>query len=98
MSKQQEILKLVNDWLKFAEAKNAVIMAIAGTAIFNLIRLLITTELHIIADIYIAQLVICLTFSFLIALSSFVPITNYLFILPKDKTAESDNLLFWTSC
>lgn len=95
MSKQQEILELVNNWLKFAEAKNAVIMAIAGTAIFNLIKLLITTELHIIADIYIVQLVICLTFSFLIALSSFVPITNYLFILPKDKTSESDNLLFF---
>ncbi len=94
MSKQQEILSLINNWLKFAEAKNAVVIALTGTAIFNLIKI-ISTDLHIAALIYLIQLAICFLFSLLVALASFVPITDYLILLPKEKISKNDNLLFF---
>ena len=95
MSKQQEILDLVNNWLKFAEAKNAVVIALAGTALFNLLKVLSASDLHLATYIYLIQLVICLLFSLIVALASFVPITDYLVLLPKAKITDTDNLLFF---
>ena len=67
----REIFNTVSDWLKFAEAKNAAIMAIGG--IFLSAILSIPLEAHILFKAYAWSATIFLGVSAFIAICSFVP-------------------------
>jgi hypothetical protein len=94
----EEILQHVNGWLKFAEAKNAAIVAFDGTALFGMFTL-IKDFPWVLSNGYMAAYVLsfCVfsSLSLLIALASFLPQIK----LPKPKVAVpnpvSYNLLFY---
>lgn len=67
-----EAFKNVNDWLKFAEAKNAMLIGFNGVVIFG-IQGNATINFDTLLNIYISIAFILLVFSTVICLLSFVP-------------------------
>jgi hypothetical protein len=70
-----KVLSLVNEWLKFAEAKNAMLIAFNGASIYGIAKAL---ELDVIKNtkfffIYACIIIVILIFSTVICLLSFVP-------------------------
>jgi hypothetical protein len=90
---------LVNDWLKFAEAKNAVLVTLSGAAVFGLLgytssaqNLSLIWKIGIFAGIAL-QVIACL-----ISLASFLPKIKRSKILGAGKEScltNNDNLLFY---
>ena len=78
MNKEERLFKVfanVNDWLKFAEAKNAMLIAFNGASIFGLIRLM---EIETISKsefltYYLIFVITSLVFSAVNCLISFAP-------------------------
>ena len=93
-SRLWSIFKNVNSWLKYAEGKNAYILAFIGAEI-TLLKFL-NIQLNIWLVIGFVFLSIC----FLICLVSFFPKTVipgwlYYFVKSKQLPSEFDNLLFY---
>jgi len=90
------VFKNVNEWLRFAEAKNAMIIAFNGVVFFGVARLIKLDEIKDI-KILLIYLYICfifLGFSTLVAILSFVPQLKQ--IVPSmDFKSENDNYLFF---
>jgi hypothetical protein len=90
---------LVNDWLKFAEAKNAALVTLSGATVFGLLsytssaqNLSLTWKIGIFAGIAL-QIIACL-----VSLASFLPKISRLKILGtgrKTRLTDNDNLLFF---
>ena len=81
MSNEEKLLKVfgnVNDWLKFAEAKNAMLIAFNGASIVGTIRLfdIVTINNSIFLSNYVLFVNICLIFSTVNCLVSFAPRVN----------------------
>jgi hypothetical protein len=93
------VLALVNEWLRYAEAKNGVLTALAGASLAGVGNALATaTSLSRASKALGACTAICVGLSCLIALLSFVPRVNRRMLLPGRKgvsDAEKDNLLFF---
>jgi hypothetical protein len=92
------ILGMVNDWLKFAEAKNAVLVALSGAATGGILSYLSSNAdvaASLVVGLVAAQLVLLL--SLLVALVSFFPQTDLARWLTRndEPTDESDNLYFY---
>jgi len=70
-----QVFSNVNDWLKFAEAKNAMLIAFNGASIFGIVRLLNTDFVSNSSFIenYLLFVIICLIFSTVNCLISFAP-------------------------
>lgn len=87
----------VNDWLKFAEAKNAALVAADGAAGFAALAVLVSSEdkLKIWVSIYLYLFVFFVLCSAVVALFSIVPQTRILLAKPKEEQSETDNLLFY---
>ena len=90
------IFNNVNDLLKFAEAKNGVIIAFNGAVIFQLFEIIKDINS---SNIYFICLIVLIGFwilSFIIALISFFPIiNNTLFSRKNKRKANKDNLIFY---
>lgn len=95
MDELRETLESVNDWLKFAEAKNAVVVAASGFALWASLRLTVSTETGCYASMYFAVLSAFLLAGFVTALLSFLPILNYTWIAPKPGKLANGNLLYF---
>ncbi len=82
----------VNEWLKFAEAKNAVLVAFNGAALFAIIDLFTQDAFKsfplVIFFLYI--FLVCVLSGLIIAIISFFPTM-------KPKTSTPDNFLFYGS-
>ena len=93
------VLGLVNEWLRYAEAKNGALAAIAGAALAAVGNALATsTSLSSESKTLGACTAICVGLSCLIALFSFVPWVNRITLLTARKgvsDAKKDNLLFF---
>lgn len=91
-----EIFKNVNDWLKYAEAKNAMLVAFNGAAIFGLVQIH-DTDLIKNSEVLSYSLIGAiglLTVSLIIALISFSPQLRF---KPETGTAmqREKNLIFF---
>jgi len=85
----------INNWLKFAEAKNGAIIALNSALIFGVLKLNSTiTEQNIFRDYYISIVIFLLLISSIMALLSFIPRLSYPYI-KFDKPTEKDNLLYF---
>ncbi|QEA39335.1 hypothetical protein FGL86_09770 [Pistricoccus aurantiacus] len=88
-------MESVNDWLKFAEAKNAVVVAASGFALWASVRLILSNETGCYASAYFAILSVFLLGGFVTALLSFLPILNYRWIVPAPSRLANGNLLYF---
>lgn len=98
-AKLEYILGTVNDWLKFAEAKNAGLLVFAGAACLGLLSFIGATP-HLAAAWRLGLLsaITLLSLSCLICLLSFSPRVNRLRVVRSRKKvppADKDNLLFF---
>jgi len=91
----KDTLSKVNEWVKFAEAKNAANVAFCSAAVFALSRIILNyEELNSYIIIYLAFVIICLVLSLSISLLSFVPKLDAPW-LDIGKTDGSDNFLYF---
>lgn len=95
MDELRKTLEAVNDWLKFAEAKNAILVATSGFALWSSIRLIIWNEIGFYAGIYFAILSICLVGGFVTSLLSFLPVLNYQWIVPIPGKVANKNIIYF---
>lgn len=94
--KLKSIFENINDWLKFAEAKNGIIVAFNGSVILQIFQIIKGISSSGIYFLCLIILLIFWTLSFLIALISFYPRTKILFLLRRnEKISKQDNLLFY---
>jgi hypothetical protein len=95
--KLNQIFVNVNEWLKYSEAKNGVLLALNGAMLMGLIALLKDAS-----DPFEVSITWCLipsfTLSLVILLSSFLPIRDKFFNKKYDlreTTVDNTNLLFY---
>ncbi|PKL58854.1 MAG: hypothetical protein CVV34_00705 [Methanomicrobiales archaeon HGW-Methanomicrobiales-5] len=94
--KLKSIFANVNEWLKFAEAKNAVLVALDGGAVLGVLGLLKEqTKLPEWVTIYLWLFVIFNTIALTIALFSFLPQTKIPYFWMRSEPDSNDNLLFY---
>src|SRR5690554_7337941 len=67
------IFSNVNDWLKFAEAKSATLLAANGVVLFGILRLVKDLEMNAVTMLSLFIGCICFSISLILCLSSFVP-------------------------
>jgi hypothetical protein len=92
----QWVLAQVNDWLKFAEAKNGALVLLNGAAIVGAIQVATSAQsLNIFGMWYLISLCGLLSSGALVALFSFLPATEIPLLLPKEPPAPHDNLIFF---
>jgi len=91
----ETIFDNVNDWLKFAEAKSATLLAANGLVIFGLLRAVQSLNLEMLPKIAITTIFSLFAFSLLLCLSSFIPSLKLPFVENKKDINEKDNLLFF---
>jgi len=87
----------VNEWLKFAEAKNTVILAADAAAAFGAVTILLGKDnnLALWLYIYLHSFVSCVALSATAALLSIVPKTKMFFSGRYGEKRATDNLLFY---
>jgi hypothetical protein len=88
----------VNDWLKFAETKNAALIAANAAVSFASFSILVQnwSKLDTRLCWYLISLIICALSSATIALLAIIPRTSLLISISKEKPNDvTDNLLFY---
>jgi len=92
----KEILDLVNQWLKFAEAKNAALLAANCTIAFALSKSLQQFKsIPLYLNIYIYFAIALLFIAAALSLLSFIPRTHMPWISSTRKPSTEDNLVFY---
>lgn len=95
MDELRDTLESVNDWLKFAEAKNAVVVAASGFALWASLRLILSDETGGYVSAYFGILSVFLLGGFVTTLLSFLPILNYRWVVPTRGKLANHNLLYF---
>jgi len=93
--KLKDIFTIVNDWLKFAEAKSATLIAANAGLIFGIGRLISVFEIKGILLGYLLLTIVLCSLSLAICLISFIPDLNMPWENKPTGTNESDNLIFF---
>lgn len=70
------IFQMVNDWLKYAETKNSILLAFSGAAITAIITYIATAKLSFEIQIGLSMTLILLFISSILTSFSFLPKTN----------------------
>jgi len=95
-SELENILKLVVDWLKFAEAKNAALLTLNSAALFGVYRIVVFKED---LDTWVRAYLICtgllLLVSGAICLMSFFARLRTRYLFPTPNKPQSPNLYFF---
>lgn len=89
-------LKLVNDWLKFAEQKNTTLLVLNAGVIWGISRLstdIATAGLH--AQLFVWVGLLSIILSIYCCIASFLPILQIGFLKKSNKTHGNDNSLFF---
>lgn len=90
------ILSLVNNWLKFAESKNAALLAADTTLALGLLKMLQSNVLsNQFLILYISFSILILILSAIICLISFLPQLIIPWLATTHRPSETDNLLFY---
>jgi hypothetical protein len=89
-------LGLVNEWLRYAEAKNAVLVAANGATIVGVLQTAGSLDqLHLAWRIYLYNLVALAAVALLLGLTSFLPTVDFGRVMPKGAKKAGDNLFFF---
>lgn len=91
----QEIFKNTNDWLKFAEAKSAALMAGNGVLAFGVLRLLQNEDYGKVMVIYSFLAILQLALSFVISLTSFIPSLEMPWLFKNTSKVRNENLIYF---
>lgn len=91
------VFKNTVDFLKFAEAKNGVLIGFCGAAIFGLIKVVLDDHIKIgiAGTVYFYQLFVALTCALSLALMSFVPQTKIGWMFGRLSSANRNNVIFF---
>ncbi|MBU0538464.1 MAG: hypothetical protein KKF24_08580 [Gammaproteobacteria bacterium] len=95
MEALKDVLENVNGWLKFAEAKNAVLVTTSGVALWAGARLLVSDEIGCYLQAYLCFLIVFLGAALITGLLSFLPVLSYSIIVPKPYAVDNENLLYF---
>ena len=95
MDALENIHENVNNWLRFAEAKNGVLVTAAGFAFWGIVRISLTAEISVLEAAYLFQLCLGVLLALISGVLSFLPVTKYSFLIPSNEISESDNLLYF---
>jgi len=89
------VLQMVNDWLRFAEAKNGAVLAICGSTLGVLIGLMASVSFPSNALLgYVAACALLLAGSLAAALVSFIPITRLPTLYRRARATPPNTLFF----
>lgn len=92
----QLVLGFVNDWLRFAEAKNAALLAANSAIVFGLLRSLVSLQsLPAWVSIYLYVAIGAIGVSAALSMLSFVPRIRLPWIAATRRPSAEDNLLFY---
>lgn len=91
----RETLSDVNDWLKFAEAKNGALLAASGVGIWGCLRMMSLLGSACYVTIYLVVVALFFLCGFVISLLSFLPILHAGSKRRKLEQAEIRNLLYF---
>jgi len=91
----KDIFENVNNWLKFAEAKNATLVAGNGLLIFGVLKTIHDLKIDNYLLWYIYFCLALFSLSLVIALISFIPKIRIPTFLLNSDIETSDNLLFY---
>jgi hypothetical protein len=92
----QSIFCNVNDWLKYAEAKNAAFLAFLGAAIFCILQVIPEkSDMSLLILLYFGQLLIFFSAAVVVVLLSFTPIIRIPKLIGRQKEHTNENLLFY---
>ncbi len=91
--KLKDIFENVNNWLKFAEAKNALIIVLNGTLIFRISGFYSHIQNNVIYFLYFMS-ILMLLISIVIAIISFIPRLKTPYIKMQNPL-PNDNLLYF---
>lgn len=93
--KLKDIFLNINDWLKYAEAKSATLVAGNGALIFGLAGVLKSYELPNLLEYYGCFSIILCIISMVLCLLSVVPSLSMPWESKPEGTVHSDNLLYF---
>ncbi|MFT4804613.1 MAG: hypothetical protein ACI9YE_001818 [Psychroserpens sp.] len=93
--KLKDIQSIVNEWLKFAEAKSTTLIAGNGVLIFGASRSIISFELEGFLFYYFIFLIILCCFSSILCLLSLVPALSMPWEDKPSNIDENDNLQYF---
>ncbi len=85
----------VNNWLKFAEAKTATLLAANSAIIFGLLNLIEKYDYCILTEKYIVFVTLQLLLSSIICLASFIPSLLISGIFHSKRKENTDNLYYF---
>jgi hypothetical protein len=93
--KLRYILALASEHLKFAETKNAAILAANAAVVLGVLQILSGSAGTGILRIYLAAVGVCSTIAALIALISFLPQTHIPWLARRESPTSRDSLVFF---
>jgi hypothetical protein len=91
----KDIFENVNNWLKFAEAKNATLVAGNGLLIFGILKTINDLNINTYLLYYIYFCLALFSISLVISLISFIPKVKIPTFLLNSDIETNDNLLFY---
>lgn len=92
----KELYRDVAEWLKFAEAKNGILLTITGVLLFGLLRMLpIKLEWLMQYEKTLMFSSLILIISMLVALASYIPMLNINKKSKKEEKRKNPNLLYY---
>ena len=95
--KLKAIFAFVHEMVKFAEAKNAILVALNGAAILGLLKIVNdTTFCSVWIKYYLLEFILLATIGLLISLLSFYPRLKILWIVCEGEPNSNDNLLLYS--
>jgi len=94
-AKLTTIFENTNDWLKFAEAKSASLIALNGLAVFGILRVIKDIQLSDVMTVYVYAAIAQISLSALISLASLIPSLEMPWLFKKQSPNPSDNILYF---
>lgn len=89
-------LTMVSEWLRYAEAKNAILVAADGAAIIGVLQTAGSLDqLHVVWRVYLYNLVVFAGLGLIIGLTSFLPTVDFGVLRPKGTKETGRNVFFF---
>ena len=95
-SKLSFIFSNINDWLKFAEAKSATLLACNAGLTFGIVRFIASSEIEGFGYLFLALSVVLCIISIALCILSVIPSLEMPWEKKPSGTNENDNLIFFS--
>lgn len=90
----KDVLSKTNDWIKFAEAKNAANIILCSGVVFSIVQKIDIKDANIYVETYFLCVTVLLLISLIISLLSFVPKLKMPWIHMGNKS-DDDNFIYF---